>query len=326
MLHFKKRLAAFLVAAGVAFTAAGCADTSWSVYVDGTSVPAGVYLFFLMSTSSNITQNGGSSAWSQKIDNTEAATYAMNTSAESAEEVIIVENLAKKEGITLSADEKTTADSQASTLYSNATYTEKFQEFGVSLASLNRVAEYYSLRSKLYDKWYGDKGTKTVSDDAYNKYAADYVRVKHILITTQDDTGATLDQAGLDAAKKKADDLLAQAQSDPTKFDELAQANTADAGGLQQYPDGYTFKKDTTEYVQAFVDEANKLKVGEMGVCQSDYGYHVMYRLDLDKTSLMSQYKQELFTNDITAARKAAKVEKNDALMAKYKPQDLSLS
>lgn len=126
------------------------------------------------------------------------------------------------------------------------------------------------------------------------------VNVRHILISVSD----TSDEAAMDDAKLKAEDLLAQYESgDKTEeaFAELARTNSADTGagdgGLYEnvYPG---------QMVTAFNDwcfDAAR-KSGDVGIVQTDYGYHVVYFVGYSDTTYQSYLVENaLRENDYTA-------------------------
>ena len=126
------------------------------------------------------------------------------------------------------------------------------------------------------------------------------VNVRHILISVSD----TSDEAAMDDAKLKAEDLLAQYESgDQTEeaFAELARTNSADTGagdgGLYEnvYPG---------QMVTAFNDwcfDAAR-KSGDVGIVQTDYGYHVVYFVGYSDTTYQSYLVENaLRENDYTA-------------------------
>jgi parvulin-like peptidyl-prolyl isomerase len=77
-------------------------------------------------------------------------------------------------------------------------------------------------------------------------------------------------------AKKKAEDLLAQIKAG-ADFGKLAKENSTDPGskdkgGEYDWTSGY-------EYVAEFRDALGKLKVGESGIVETQYGFHVIQLL-----------------------------------------------
>lgn len=321
-----KRALAVLCAVSMTVGLAGCSDTSWSLKVDGVKVPAGMYIYNLMNVASNI-QNAYSSTpssalWTQNVtSNTTAKTYAINQAVKTTTELVIIEGLCKQYKITLTASEKSTADSQAVQAYSGSS--GSYANRNVSSASVQRVYEDYSLANKLYNYYYGDKGVKKISDADLATYEKDYVRVKHIFFSDKDSSGNTLTGASLKKVTDQVNTVLAEVQKTPSKFDADMKKYTQDTSGLQQYPDGYTFKKDSTDYVKEFVQGADSMTIGQIKLVRSSYGYHIMERLALDNATMKTQYAQELFQKLLDTDVSKAKVERNSATMDTYSPDKL---
>jgi peptidyl-prolyl cis-trans isomerase D len=94
----------------------------------------------------------------------------------------------------------------------------------------------------------------------------------HILITVKSDASAE-EKA---AAKKKAEEIAAQAKKSPAQFAELAKKLSQDTGSAAQGGDLGFFARDGS-MVKPFEDAVFAMKVGEIaGPVQSDFGYHVI--------------------------------------------------
>lgn len=116
----------------------------------------------------------------------------------------------------------------------------------------------------------------------YNKYAT---YADHILLMTIDATsGKPLSAEELKNRKQTIEDLLAQLQSSDdmlTLFDQLADQYSEDTGRADN-PDGYVFTPGTM--VESFENAAAALEPGQIsGVVESDYGYHILLRKDLQE-------------------------------------------
>jgi peptidyl-prolyl cis-trans isomerase D len=94
----------------------------------------------------------------------------------------------------------------------------------------------------------------------------------HILIAVKPDASAG-DKA---AAKKKADEIAAQARKNPAQFAELAKKASEDTGSAAQGGDLGFFARDGS-MVKPFEDAVFGMKPGEIaGPVQSDFGWHVI--------------------------------------------------
>ena len=109
-------------------------------------------------------------------------------------------------------------------------------------------------------------------DDEMKAYFNEhYRRAKHVLISTE-----TLSD---EEAKAKAEDILQRAQNGED-FDQLIKDNGEDPG-MEQNPDGYYFTDGTM--VQEFQDGVDSIQPGEFTLVKTDYGYHVIQRLEMNE-------------------------------------------
>ena len=77
------------------------------------------------------------------------------------------------------------------------------------------------------------------------------------------------------AAKKKAEDLLAQAKANPNKFAELAKQHSQDPGSASQGGNLGAFGRGTM--VKPFEDAVFAMNVGDIaGPVETDFGYHII--------------------------------------------------
>lgn len=96
-------------------------------------------------------------------------------------------------------------------------------------------------------------------------------RVAHILIPAAADAKS----AEKEAAKKKAESLLAELRKAPAKFAELAKANSQDPGSAEKGGDLGVVAPGMM--VKPFEEAAFKLKDGETsGVVETEFGYHII--------------------------------------------------
>lgn len=132
--------------------------------------------------------------------------------------------------------------------------------------------------------------------------------VRHILIQpeattlSEDDEGYDADvQAKKDAAKQKAEDLLAQWKAgDATEdsFAQLANENSTDTGSNTN--GGLYTEVYQDQMVEAFNDwcfDAAR-KPGDTGIVETDYGYHIMYFVGTDLPYWEVQVRDTLKNDD----------------------------
>jgi len=348
----KRAICAALCALAVGLGSTGCSNTTWAMKSDNVTLPTGVYLYYLLNNVSQVYQNAeqasSSSAststssaasadpWSQKIQNENASTWAISNAISSCKSLVMIEELSAQRKIALSASDEASAKSQADQTYSS--YETMFQKNGISQDSVEHVEEDTALSQKLFDSYYGAKGDKAVPEstiDAY--YIANYVHVKQIFVNKNDSTTNTaLTGAKLTAATNKANQAYAAAKADVANFDSYVKKYNEDPG-MTQNPDGYIFSKATASsqgFDQKFVDLAFSLKVGEVGMAESDMGYFIEYKVPVDpkastfsgqSESVLSALKGDEFRTMVTDDANKAKIQQNGSLN-KYDPKKMVLS
>jgi hypothetical protein len=138
---------------------------------------------------------------------------------------------------------------------------------------------------------YGADGGKLSDQEVAERTAEDgYLMAKHILVLTEktDETGGStpMTEEEKKAAYTKIEGILKDLQSYEgddfgAYFDEMMNANSEDPGGLSMYPDGYLFQSG--DMVPEFEEGTKALEIGALsGIVETDYGYHIIYRLPLD--------------------------------------------
>lgn len=229
----------------------------------------------------------------------------------------------------LTADHKSTTDPDKSTDYSKATYAE-FAAIGEDIA-----------------KWtYDDTrkvGDKTVIDLGNGSYAVIYMvalpykdmstnshAVRHILVSfpTDEETGETKEITATEKAtyKAKAQAILDEYLKNPTEenFAALAKEKTEDPGSKEN-GGLYEDLNAETSFVQPFKDWYldSARKVGDTGIIETDYGYHVMYYSKATgvtweenvKTTLLNEAFEKLYAETIDVFTSSIKA---DSLTLKW--------
>ena len=194
----------------------------------------------------------------------------------------------------------------------------KADELGAALSEEQLGRELFSALilgneklNALMDTLYGLDGGK-LSEEEILAWAAEkgYVRTKHVLWSFLDESGAALDDEGKAALKARLEEVLAglrELEGDPEalekRFDELMAAESADPGGLANFPAGYTYTAGTM--VAAFEEAAFALKDHELsGLVETSYGYHILLGLPLNVDGLTMD--QDANTGEYMTLRQSA--------------------
>lgn len=169
-----------------------------------------------------------------------------------------------------------------------------------------------------------DATTHAPSEQELADYMAEQgvYRVKHILLKTVDDDNQPLPDDQIAEKKAQADDLLAELQGAedlPTLFDqrmnELSEDGRNEDGTLAA-PDGYL--ATAGQMVAEFEQAGRALKDGELsGIVETTYGYHVLLRLpftDEDKAQYEESYRPAALDELVAQWQEEAVITRADAL------------
>lgn len=177
----------------------------------------------------------------------------------------------------------------------------------------------YFNRNQLYglslqDSLYG-MGGADLTDEQLKAWADEQglVRCKHILLLTNGEDMTDADKAAALGSMEAYLEDLKTLENDPealaAEFDRLMNEVSEDTGTIVN-PDGYIFGKG--EMVPEFEEAAFALEEYQLsGVVQTDYGYHILLRLpmekgivaDLDQSTYEFIELQQLAAEDLFAAQ-----------------------
>lgn len=129
-----------------------------------------------------------------------------------------------------------------------------------------------------------------MDDEMRTYFKEHYRRAKHVLISTEN----TSDEE----AKAKAEDILERAKNGED-FDQLIKDNGEDPG-MEQNPDGYYFTDG--QMVQEFQDGVDSIQPGEFTLVKTNYGYHVIQRLEMNENDESYENAFSEVRYDISAA------------------------
>lgn len=294
-------------ATDVAMKTVGVPADETLLTVEGVDVSAEEYLYWLGNITSyyDMVSSYSGSAMDLTREAQEGVTWDQQLKLAARDNSVLlalVPGLAKEFGVELTAEDlQGVADSRAANIESVGgveMYAYQLQAMGVSDAAALKLEATSILYGKVQEAWL-DRLAQDLTDEAVAQYVEenDVLKAKHILLLTVDQaTGQSLDAATVAQKKARADELLAQLRADPTKFDELMQANSEDTG-LATNPDGYTFTAGSM--VAPFEEGTRALEYGQISdVIESEFGYHIILRLDPDS----DQLRQEVAYEDFNAA------------------------
>ena len=262
---------------------------------------------------------GSSINWDDTLsDGMSVADYVKASVLSSVKQHLVLENLASKYDVTLTAEQEAAmAESDQSYIDqygSEEAFEAEIAKLGMRRETYDRVARSNYLYQNLYELYNTEGSALYASDEDLAVYAADqnYITADHILLSTKDlTTGEALTdeqkaekKALAEEIKQKLDACEGDIDELTALFQELADQYSEDPG-RETYPTGYTFT--TGSMVQEFEDAAYALSEGEVSeVVESSFGYHILLRLPLDKAAAADEVREEYFTNFIAEQVDAA--------------------
>ena len=280
------KLAAILAACAISMT--GCANPNSTVITVGETKVSGKALDFYATELMGV---GDFEMYKDQL-------------AENLENMILLNEVGKAWGFTLSDEEQDSVNTSLIRIRQQMGGKKEFdsilKKYGVSEDFVKELLA----SSQYQNKIVGALDDTAPTDEEIKQYFVDnYLRAKHVLIMTQDMT--TGEEKDKDEAKATADEVLAKAQAGED-FDALIDQYNEDPG-MAMNPDGYVFTDG--EMVQEFEDMTKELAPGEIGMCETDYGYHVIKKLALDETPELLDSFLEEYEYTIAQAVKQDKVD-----------------
>lgn len=270
--------------------------------VNGTDIKWSELFYWYVSEVNNINSSGGITDWDGSCTADSEKTnreYVMDGALEMIKNYCALENKAKEMGVTLTQDDEKQLQSMWDSnvkSYGNGDEEAFVSYLQTQEYSSKDLYDKINRINMLYDRMkttmFGENGEKINQSEIIGK-AADmgYIRVKHIFISSKDDTNETLPDDKLAQKKATADSLLSELKqiTDTAqlqkRFDELVSQYGEDPG-TKYYPDGYTFVPGRGTMDSAFENAASGLnEYGLSDVVQSAYGYHIILRLPLSTTA-----------------------------------------
>lgn len=205
-----KKYAALCLALVIAVGSAGCVLNQDKAYVaeleDGTKIPAGVYLTYMMDEYTYVLDEVDPEAKDPLKETLEDGTLVsakiMAEAKQALSEHIAVEQKFKELGLELTDEDKQIIDLYAVT-YWEAYFSQIYEANNISQSSYYSVMENASKRNALFDAVYGEGGEQEVSEsELQEKFYNDYTKVILVPLTFSTDEDA---EAKAEADQKARD-------------------------------------------------------------------------------------------------------------------------
>ena len=250
--------------------------------------------------------------WSQPISSSSEYTYQNYVLSNAANWFIyaaVIEEFAKENNVSVTAEQEQTMSDEWETNVGIYGSEEAYLEILAAKYCTKYMNEYIQrtgyLADNCFKELYGENGSKLTDAELDDYFANEgYYMAKHILkLTTETDSDGNSVELSEDekATKyKEMEDILAKLDAYTgddfeTYFDRLVESEGEDPG-MQTYKDGYVFKEG--DMVQEFTDAVKDLEPGAYSrIVESDYGYHIIYRLPLNYDVMPIAYSYMGYTD-----------------------------
>lgn len=284
----KTKIAAVLAACAIAVSGCGVGSSATVITVGDTKVSGGALNFYITEL-----MNAGSSFDEYK-----------EQAAQSLEDMLKMVEVGKAWGFNLSDEEKEDINTSLIRMRQQMGGKKEFDKLTKQYGVTDEFVKDLLSASTYQNKIKGAVDVPELTDEDIKQYYMEhYLRAKHVLITTKDMT--TGEEKDAEAAKATAEEVLAKAQAGED-FDALIAEYNEDPGA-DSNPNGYVFTDG--EMVAEFENKVKELSPGEIGMCETSYGYHVIKRLALDETP---ELFDELFEENKSTVSSTAKQAKLD--------------
>lgn len=367
------KIGSLLLALIIAVAAVGCTPISlkaeWAYRTDKVELPIGVYSYSLKTAYSQaknyasklasydeaseswldleITDDDGDKAVAREWIKNEADTMCLN--------YIAVDNLVEEFGIDMSG---ATADSAKKTAEEYWTvgpyasygyympYKDEYEPYGVSFESFEYCTTLYNTKySAVFEKLYGEGGSKEVKDDEYISFFTenytDYKYIKtNLYESTADESGESTDVALSDEDAKKLTDEFdgyAKELNNGAAFDDIinkyktANSLTEDpsTSAVENLADSSLGDELKTALGEMKANQAKTIKVGSGNTAV----YYLVFKGDINsdidsyvydatqRESLLAAMKKDEYKKYVDDLAKKTECEKNQSVLDQYKPE-----
>ncbi|MBQ2697100.1 MAG: peptidylprolyl isomerase [Clostridia bacterium] len=296
-MNFVKKTLALALALVLALSLTACSSSPFKNPVASlgeTSVPSEDFYYYYASMVTSFVQQRNLPFDSFKDETMEegSGTYEeeiVNYALDLASTQAVINTLFDQRGLKLTEEDEADIEAEINqyiSLYGGElAFAAAVEQAGMSLDYFRENLRAYR-RIDLLNESLAAEGAAT--DEAIWEAAQEsFIRVKHILIKTSDDSGATLDEAGITAAMNQANDLVARLDAGED-FDALMKEYGQDPG-MVATPDGYVIDQNVA-FDTAFLATSFTLDVDEYELVLGSHGYHIIKRFPLRQQDLEATY------------------------------------
>lgn len=298
-----KKLAAVLLAAAIAAGTAACStDKSWAAKNSTTTVPIGVYIYYLNNAYQNAAgkvADRSKPVLEQKIENKDAAAWIKEQALEYTKMLFLIDDKMKAMKLTLTADETKSITTNTDSGWGSES--ASLEKYGIAKTSYEMANTGFSAKyQKVFTGTYGKNGTKAVSDadlQAYfEKNFSDFTYIVRPFYT-QDSSGsyAALSDTEKAAAKKEFDGYAADVGGGKKTMQQAADAYKASSKQTAEQLANSTVDLSTdTSFPADFKTTIQAMKNGEVKAVEISSMYYVL----IQKNDIAKKTQNQLGTED----------------------------
>ena len=238
-----KKIAALSCAAAMLGSLTACGEkTTWGAVIDGVQIPAGVFIYYLdtanyeaqqklneqTDASADLSPEGAAAQssetvtlplYSSQIDGVDSKQWIYDRATELMQEYAAVEAKFDEYGLTLSDDDKQSAQVYLDQIWDYAG--DYYTSMGVSENSYKSIFLNSSKKQKLFETIYSEGGERAVSDDEIKTYLDEnYALINYIDVELKDGEGNLLKSDGK-AERMEMLNSYIERYSNGEDFDEL---------------------------------------------------------------------------------------------------------
>lgn len=342
MKSLKKIMAALLAIAMAAGTTACSTDKSWAAKNSTTTVPVGVYIYYLSNAyqgaQSQVTDSS-KPVLEQKIENQDATAWIKNKALDYTKMVLLVEDKMKELKLSLTADETKAISANTDSGWTSAG--SSLEKYGIAKSSFEMANTAFSAKyQKVFTAVYGKNGTKAVSDadlkDYFEKNFSDFTFMVRPFYT-QDATGnyAALSDSDKAAAKKEFDGYAEDVRTGKKTMQQAADAYKASSKQTTEQLSNSTIDlTNDTSFPDDFKTTIKAMKNGEVKAVEISSMYYVVIQknditkktatqisTDDGRNSILIQMKSKEYSDEMEKEAKAyTNITLNQAAIDSYNP------
>lgn len=358
-MKIKKNITFIIISIIILISFTSCFNnTNWVYKYNNNSISSGLYLSYLLTShgqavqkvseqlkSENKTLNNPNDVYKYKIDNKDVSTWIKENTETLCKEYFTVEKLFKELELSLNDDDNTKLNSTLENFWTS--YGTYYEQNGVSKESTKLNLENSIKREKIFNKYYASGGLEEVPEnDIKSFFTENFAKVKYVLMPLVDINNKTLNEEDKNKLKEHAngyveklnngasiDDLIKEYQDIINKKKEEAGISTNNSSTSTDPNNNFVIvPKNNSSLPEKLVEETFKAELNKPILIEDSYYYFVLIRYDISndnenfdkyKNSSLIQLKENDFNKKIEENSKSISMDKNNAAVSKYKPQNI---